>query len=109
MYRSRCTKRQDDPRFHRYEPAGGEDFGLLDEIRRDKFEWPRKQGEAVVIDGRNLGNRSRKVLHWHELKAKYATQDEWLKQYSLRYSWSKEASRYGMSDHNICRTSGTRR
>ena len=62
--------------------------------------------KLVEVDGRNLGNRLRQLALWRDLEAKYAAQGEWLRPYSFRDSWSHEAGRYGMSDHNICRAMG---
>ena len=53
-----------------------------------------KQGEPVEVDGRNVGNRLRRLPLWRELEGKYAAQGKWLRPYSSRDSWSHEAGRY---------------
>ena len=106
-YATRGTKRQNDPRFLRPIPVGGQIFDLVGEVQRGELDLPKgKQGNLIEVDGRNLGNRLRQLPLWRELEGKYAAQGEWLRPYSFRDSWSHEAGRYGMSDHNICRAMG---
>ena len=106
-YATRGTKRQNDPRFLRPIPVGGQIFDLVGEVQRGELDLPKgKQGNLIEVDGRNLGNRLRQLPLWRELEVKYDAQGEWLRPYSFRDSWSHEAGRYGMSDHSICRAMG---
>ena len=94
-YATRGTKRQNDPRFLRHVPVGGEIFDLVGEVHRGERDLQtNKQGELVEVDGRNLGNRLRRLPLWRELEGKYGAQGKWLRPYSFRDSWSHEAGRY---------------
>jgi hypothetical protein len=107
VYATRGTKRANDPRWLAPVPVAGQIFDLVGAVNRGELDLPtNKQGELVDVDGRNLGNRLRQLPLWRDLEAKYAAQGEWLRPYSFRDSWSHEAGRYGMSDHNICRAMG---
>ena len=94
-YATRGTKRQNDPRFLRHVLVSGEIFDLVGEVHHGERDLPtNKQGEPVEVDGRNLGNRLRRLPLWRELEGKYAAQGKWLRPYSFRDSWSHEAGRY---------------
>ena len=94
-YATRGTKRQNDPRFLRHVLVSGEIFDLVGEVHHGERDLQtNKQGEPVEVDGRNLGNRLRRLPLWRKLEGKYTAQGKWLRPYSFRDSWSHEAWHY---------------
>ena len=74
-------------RFLRHVLVSGEIFDLVGEVHHGERDLQtNKQGEPVEVDGRNLGNRLRRLPLWRELEGKYAAQGKWLRPYSFRDS-----------------------
>lgn len=107
VYSTRGLKKTNDPRWLIPIPINGNDFDLVETMRKGYLALPiGNDGEPIEIDGASLGKALRRLPMWKRLVLEKKKQGEWLRPYSLRDTYSLKGTEYGLHDTNISRAMG---
>jgi integrase len=96
-FTSKGVKRSTEPRFLEAIPVAGEQFDLLERIKKQDLRLPKgKDGAPVKISGKNFGSNLRRTPLWRHLVQEKARLGEELVPYSFRHTYSARCTNLGI-------------
>jgi len=96
-FTSKGVKRTTEPRYLEAIPVAGEQFDLLERIKKQELRLPKgKDGGPVKISGKNFGSSLRRTLLWRHLVEEKAKLGEELVPYSFRHTYSARCTNLGI-------------